>query len=159
MGVLSYIYYSFRLFFCIAWYWGTVSKAYAHKNKDDKYFDIKFEGGDLSKYVWDKHIFRLESQEYKDSVLKEGDIVYAPCPGKRPKDEDYYWGTISEIFPASKSKKKPVLSYSIQFPDGDVTKKIHSEHFYRYKECNYLMKRGWLDNDEVPQSLLSKKKR
>ena len=104
-----------------------------------------------------QNIFKLESQEYKDSIVKKGDVVYAPYPGKQPKNESYYWGTISKIFPAPESKQKSVLSYSIQFPDGDVTKRVNSEHFYRYEECTCLMKKGWLDNDIPPESLFSNK--
>lgn len=71
-------------------FWGKVSKAHKQKNEDDNVFDVKFDDGDMSKNVWDKHIFKLESQEFKDSILKKGDVVYAPFPGNRPKSECKY---------------------------------------------------------------------
>ena len=74
--------------------------------------------------------------------------------------EAYYWGTISEIFPPPKTKKKQGSSYySIDFPDGDVTKKVTSDHLYRYLECTYLMKQGWLAEDTPPKSIVTQHKK
>lgn len=168
-----------------SWWWGTIGETY-----NTAHVDVHFADGDVSRNVWHEHLYKLETQAYKDSVAKVGDVVYAPFPGKNPKLEcklhvaviendhfvsgfahchfsilsftgaAYYWGRISKISKTadSDSSENGGTSlhsvYSIDFPDGDETENITSVHFHQYNECMYLMKKGWMMNDEPPPTLL-----
>jgi hypothetical protein len=74
------------LLFLLAWFWGTVGRT-RKQDKDTHVVDVHFEDGDVSNNVCDQHLYKLESQAYKDSVLRVGDVAYAPFPGKNPKLE------------------------------------------------------------------------
>jgi len=123
------------------WFWGSVARG-PRRRFNTIVVDVKFSDGLQSLAVKRENLYKLESQDYKDSVLCTMDKVYSPWPGENPESEPYYWGRIVGI-----CKKSNPFVYTIKFPDGDVTKKIESSHFHRYAECIHMMEKGWLDED------------
>mmetsp|Transcript_21534 Transcript_21534/g.53235 ORF Transcript_21534/g.53235 Transcript_21534/m.53235 type:complete len:644 (+) Transcript_21534:240-2171(+) len=130
------------------WYCGYVDSDAKTKGKD-VVIDVRFSDGCQSLGVKLENLYKLESQEYKDSVLKVKDRVYAPYPGKKPEKEPYHWGRITKAFKSDEGENV----YRIRFHDGDTTKQIDSSHFHRYAECIHMMGKGWVTNDKPPKTL------
>eukprot|EP00980_Cylindrotheca_fusiformis_P013122 scaffold3297_cov132-Cylindrotheca_fusiformis.AAC.2 len=168
-------------------YWGSIRNVY--KMGKNVYVDVAFEGGEFSTKVLSQHLYQLESQTYKDSVAGIGDVVYAPFPGKNPKEECKsspcflpigLRGSLPDVsLPPSLLAMCVLLAYywgristikanlttgtpplyTIDFWDGDVTLNLESTHFHFYDECMNLMEKGFIAKDEPPKSILLRNKK